>query len=80
MVSALCSICPPPVALAGPQGAKIGVLGANGAGKSSLMRILAGVDNSFDGRVVRAPGIRWVTDVQRWRCRQSLVFSNMWDA
>lgn len=41
-----------------PQGAKIGVLGANGAGKSSLMRILAGVDNSFDGRVVRAPGIR----------------------
>eukprot|EP00878_Enallax_costatus_P012543 GHUV01013101.1.p1 GENE.GHUV01013101.1~~GHUV01013101.1.p1 ORF type:complete len:490 (+),score=183.87 GHUV01013101.1:265-1734(+) len=39
-------------------GAKIGVLGANGAGKSSLMKILAGVDNSFDGRVVRAPGIR----------------------
>jgi ATPase subunit of ABC transporter with duplicated ATPase domains len=41
------------------QGAKIGVLGANGAGKSSLMRILAGEDTSFDGRVVRAPGIRW---------------------
>ena len=40
------------------QGAKIGVLGANGAGKSSLMKILAGVDNSFDGKVVRAPGIR----------------------
>jgi ABC-type polysaccharide/polyol phosphate transport system ATPase subunit len=41
-------------------GAKIGVLGANGAGKSSLMRILAGVDDKFDGKVVRAPGIRWV--------------------
>ncbi|KAF6262858.1 P-loop containing nucleoside triphosphate hydrolase protein [Scenedesmus sp. NREL 46B-D3] len=39
-------------------GAKIGVLGANGAGKSSLMRILAGEDTSFDGRLVRAPGIR----------------------
>jgi ATPase subunit of ABC transporter with duplicated ATPase domains len=41
-------------------GAKIGILGANGAGKSSLMRILAGVDTSFDGRVTRAPGIRCV--------------------
>lgn len=39
-------------------GAKIGVLGSNGAGKSSLMRILAGVDDKFDGQVVRAPGIR----------------------
>lgn len=39
-------------------GAKIGVLGSNGAGKSSLMRILAGVDDKFDGDVVRAPGIR----------------------
>lgn len=39
-------------------GAKIGVLGANGAGKSSLMRILAGVDDKFDGKVVRTPGIR----------------------
>jgi ATPase subunit of ABC transporter with duplicated ATPase domains len=40
------------------QGAKIGVLGANGAGKSSLLKILAGVDNSYEGKVVRAPGIR----------------------
>jgi ATP-binding cassette ChvD family protein len=30
-------------------GAKIGVLGANGAGKSSLLRIMAGVDNEFQG-------------------------------
>ena len=32
-------------------GAKIGVLGLNGAGKSSLMRILAGQDKEIDGRV-----------------------------
>ncbi len=37
-------------------GAKIGVLGLNGAGKSSLLRILAGVDTAFDGRTVLAPG------------------------
>ena len=30
-------------------GAKIGVLGANGAGKSSLLRIMAGVDQDFQG-------------------------------
>ena len=30
-------------------GAKIGVLGLNGAGKSSLLRIMAGVDKEFDG-------------------------------
>ncbi len=37
-------------------GAKIGVLGLNGAGKSSLLKILAGVDTAFDGRTVLAPG------------------------
>lgn len=37
-------------------GAKIGVLGLNGAGKSSLLKILAGVDKSFDGKTVLAPG------------------------
>lgn len=37
-------------------GAKIGVLGLNGAGKSSLLKILAGVDQSFDGKTVLAPG------------------------
>lgn len=41
-------------------GAKIGILGANGAGKSTLMRILAGEDTSFDGRLMLAPGIRCV--------------------
>lgn len=37
-------------------GAKIGVLGANGAGKSSLLRIMAGVDKDFLGETVLAPG------------------------
>jgi len=37
-------------------GAKIGVLGLNGAGKTSLLRILAGVDKKFDGETVLSPG------------------------
>src|SRR5688572_2252602 len=39
-------------------GAKIGVLGGNGSGKSSLLRIMAGVDKEFLGEVHPAPGIR----------------------
>src|SRR5436305_9196805 len=38
-------------------GAKIGVLGANGAGKSSLLRIMAGQDTSFLGEAFPAEGI-----------------------
>ena len=37
-------------------GAKIGVLGFNGSGKSSLMRLLAGRDKEFDGQVHFEPG------------------------
>ena len=37
-------------------GAKIGVLGANGAGKSSLLRIMAGLDREFSGDAILAPG------------------------
>jgi len=39
-------------------GAKIGVLGANGAGKSSLLRIMAGVDQDFQGEAWPAQGTR----------------------
>src|SRR5437762_3106150 len=39
-------------------GAKIGVLGANGAGKSSLLRIMAGVDQDFQGEAWAAAGTR----------------------
>jgi len=37
-------------------GAKIGVLGLNGSGKSSLLRILAGVDKDFNGEISLSPG------------------------
>ena len=37
-------------------GAKIGVLGLNGSGKSSLLKIIAGEDKSFSGEVVFSPG------------------------
>jgi len=37
-------------------GAKIGVIGANGAGKSSLFKILAGIDKDFTGETSLAPG------------------------
>jgi sulfate-transporting ATPase len=37
-------------------GAKIGVLGLNGSGKSSLLKIIAGVDKEFIGEVVWSPG------------------------
>ena len=37
-------------------GAKIGVLGLNGAGKSSLLRIMAGVDTSFNGEIIPSKG------------------------
>ena len=38
-------------------GAKIGVLGVNGSGKSSLLRIMAGLDPDHDGEAVPMPGI-----------------------
>jgi len=37
-------------------GAKIGVLGLNGAGKSSLLRVMAGVDHDYDGEAVLSAG------------------------
>src|SRR5512135_1535991 len=37
-------------------GAKIGVLGLNGSGKSSLLRILAGVDTEYNGKAVLSAG------------------------
>ena len=37
-------------------GAKIGVLGLNGAGKSSLLKIIAGLDTEYQGEVVFSPG------------------------
>src|SRR5437660_6170014 len=39
-------------------GAKIGVLGLNGSGKSSLLKIMAGIDDNYEGEVIRMPGIK----------------------
>ena len=39
-------------------GAKIGVLGLNGAGKSTVLRIMAGVDKEYEGEARPQPGIR----------------------
>ena len=38
-------------------GAKIGILGLNGAGKSTVLRIMAGVDQEFEGDAIAAPGL-----------------------
>ncbi len=39
-------------------GAKIGVLGLNGSGKSSLLKIIAGIDKNYQGEVVFSPGYK----------------------
>ena len=39
-------------------GAKIGVIGGNGAGKSSLLKVIAGLDKDYHGECILAPGIR----------------------
>jgi len=39
-------------------GAKIGVIGGNGAGKSSLLKVIAGLDKDYHGECFVAPGIR----------------------
>jgi sulfate-transporting ATPase len=38
-------------------GAKIGVIGSNGSGKSSLLRIMAGIDDGFSGEARLTPGL-----------------------
>jgi len=46
------------VTLAFLPGAKIGVIGANGSGKSSLMRIMAGLDDGFTGEAKPHPSVK----------------------
>src|SRR5512138_272357 len=40
------------------HGAKIGLLGLNGAGKSTVLRLMAGLDEEYDGEITRQSGIR----------------------
>src|SRR5689334_16394006 len=44
------------ISLAFYPGAKIGVLGYNGAGKSTVLRIMAGLDQEYRGEAALAPG------------------------
>ncbi|HWZ91032.1 MAG TPA: ATP-binding cassette domain-containing protein, partial [Polyangiaceae bacterium] len=46
------------ITLAFYPGAKIGVIGTNGSGKSSLLRIMAGVDTEFLGEAKPYPGTK----------------------
>src|SRR5688500_7994656 len=46
------------ITLAFYPGAKIGVIGVNGSGKSSLLRIMAGIDNQFLGEAAPHPGTK----------------------
>ena len=39
-------------------GAKIGLLGLNGAGKSTVLKIMAGIDKDYEGQATAMPGIR----------------------
>ncbi len=51
-------------------GAKIGVLGLNGSGKTSLLRILAGVDQNFNGEAVLSEGYTvGYLEQERWSTR-----------
>src|SRR3954467_11412263 len=46
------------ISLSFHPGAKIGLLGLNGAGKSTVLRIMAGEDKDFEGQATPMPGIR----------------------
>jgi ATP-binding cassette, subfamily F, member 3 len=48
-------------------GRKLALIGANGAGKTSLLRIIAGLDDDFGGRVIRSPELRFGYVPQRFQ-------------
>src|SRR5438132_9433419 len=61
-------------------GAKIGILGLNGAGKSTVLRIMAGVDKEFTGEAYPAEGTRigWLS--QDPQLPRKTVLENVEDA
>jgi energy-dependent translational throttle protein EttA len=54
-------------------GAKIGVIGLNGSGKSSLLRIMAGVDKEFNSEAVLSPTRAQCAKSSRKRCKKRSI-------
>ena len=50
------------VSLAVNPGSRVGVVGRNGIGKSTLLRLLAGLERPDAGRVIRSPEDRYIAD------------------
>ena len=48
------------------EGDKVGIIGINGTGKSTLLRILAGAEESDSGNVIRTSGVR-ISYLRRFR-------------
>ncbi|MDQ3398830.1 MAG: ATP-binding cassette domain-containing protein, partial [Deinococcota bacterium] len=59
------------------KGQKLGLVGRNGAGKSSLLEVLAGELKPDEGRVQRSPGIRVAYLTQRWAPKEA---QTVWEA
>jgi len=54
------------------EGEKLGLVGPNGSGKTSLMRIVAGLDEDYRGRIVRRPGLSVALVPQRYEPPEGL--------
>jgi ATP-binding cassette subfamily F protein 3 len=54
------------------EGEKIGLVGRNGSGKTSLLRIVAGIDDEYRGRVARRPGLTIALVPQRYEPPESM--------
>src|SRR6478736_3480496 len=60
-------------------GAKIGVLGLNGSGKSSLLKIIAGVDQNYTGEISRSKGYSVGLLEQQPQLQEKIEAANGWE-
>lgn len=63
------------------EGEKVGVIGINGTGKSSLLKIIAGLTEVDDGKVIRATGkvIRYLPQIPEFAPDRSVIESVLYD-